>query len=105
MSMHPEPPQRAQRSLNEVGLLVQVPWVNCNVCPCCATPNMLGGALTAGTGPVTCGAVMIPVGAEKAVLLGRAALLAVSATSIVEPTSPAVKVYVWVVTPVLTQPV
>ena len=71
-----------------VGLFVQVPLCSVSVWPCWAVPVIVGGAVFAGGGTTTAG-VTAAVALELAGLPAPPALLAVSCTLIVWPTSPA----------------
>src|SRR2546425_907721 len=80
--------------LKLVGLFVHVPWCSVSVWPCWAVPLIVGGEVLVGTGGTT-----TAVAAEVAGAPGPVALLAVSCTLIVWPTSPGAGVYVCAVAP------
>src|SRR5215210_6367580 len=88
-------PHRCQRYVN-VGLPVHVPSAAVSVWPSCGMPLIVGGEVLLGAAP---GAACTIAVATEVALLEPAALLAVTTTRIVMPTSAAPSTYVWLVPP------
>ena len=77
-----------------MGLLVQEPWTSVSVWPCLAVPVIVGGlVLDGGSGSTTA------VASELAALPAPPALLAVSSTLSLWPTSPSTGTYSCLVAP------